>query len=136
MQEHQVTVGGKRHRLPEPFFVLATQNPIEQEGTYPLPEAQLDRFMFNINVDYPDEEEEFQIVKRTTADVAVQLTPTLIGRRDHGAAADRAQGAGGRSRDPLRAAVHAADAPRARARCPTSSTTTSVGAPGRGPAST
>ena len=53
MQEHQVTVGGKRHRLPEPFFVLATQNPIEQEGTYPLPEAQLDRFMFNIHVDYP-----------------------------------------------------------------------------------
>ena len=59
MQEHQVTVGGKRHRLDEPFFVLATQNPIEQEGTYPLPEAQLDRFMFNIFVDYPDEEEEF-----------------------------------------------------------------------------
>jgi MoxR-like ATPase len=69
MQEHQITVGGKRHRLEEPFFVLATQNPIEQEGTYPLPEAQLDRFMFNIFVDYPDEEEEFQIVRQTTADV-------------------------------------------------------------------
>ncbi len=54
MQEHQVTVGGTRHRLPEPFFVLATQNPIEQEGTYPLPEAQLDRFMFNVLVDYPE----------------------------------------------------------------------------------
>ena len=53
MQEHQVTVGGQRHRLSEPFFVLATQNPIEQEGTYPLPEAQLDRFMFNTFVDYP-----------------------------------------------------------------------------------
>jgi MoxR-like ATPase len=77
MQEHQVTVGGKRHRLAEPFFVLATQNPIEQEGTYPLPEAQLDRFMFNIYVDYPDEEEEFQIVKRTTADVDQKLSPTL-----------------------------------------------------------
>jgi MoxR-like ATPase len=77
MQEHQVTVGGRRHRLSEPFFVLATQNPIEQEGTYPLPEAQLDRFMFNIYVDYPDEEEEFQIVKRTTTDVEVKLTPTL-----------------------------------------------------------
>ena len=63
MQEHQVTVGGTRHRLAEPFFVLATQNPIEQEGTYPLPEAQLDRFMFNIRVDYPDEEEELQIVQ-------------------------------------------------------------------------
>src|SRR5262245_49101854 len=60
MQERQVTVGGNRHRLPEPFFVLATQNPIEQEGTYPLPEAQQDRFMFNILVDYPEEEEEFR----------------------------------------------------------------------------
>src|SRR5215470_13386821 len=59
MQEHQVTAGGKQHRLPQPFFVLATQNPIEQEGTYPLPEAQLDRFMFNIHVGYPTEEEEF-----------------------------------------------------------------------------
>ena len=77
MQEHQVTVGGRRHALPEPFFVLATQNPIEQEGTYPLPEAQLDRFMFNVYVDYPDEEEEFQIVRRTTADVEVKVTPTL-----------------------------------------------------------
>ena len=77
MQEHQVTVGGTRHRLAEPFFVLATQNPIEQEGTYPLPEAQLDRFMFNIFVDYPSEEEEFQIVKRTTAAVEHQLAPSL-----------------------------------------------------------
>jgi MoxR-like ATPase len=77
MQEHQVTVGGKRHPLELPFFVLATQNPIEQEGTYPLPEAQLDRFMFNIFVDYPDEEEEFRIVKQTTADVEATITPTL-----------------------------------------------------------
>jgi MoxR-like ATPase len=67
MQEHQVTVGGKRHPLPQPFFVLATQNPIEQEGTYPLPEAQLDRFMFMVHVGYPTEEEEFQIVRLTTA---------------------------------------------------------------------
>ncbi len=96
----------------EPFFVLATQNPIEQEGTYPLPEAQLDRFMFNIFVDYPDEEEEFQIVKRTTADVDVQDHADADGRGDPGAAADRAQGAGGRSRHALRAAVHAADAAR------------------------
>jgi len=66
MQEHQVTVGGTRHRLPDPFFVLATQNPIEQEGTYPLPEAQQDRFMFHILVDYPDEEEEYRIVEMTT----------------------------------------------------------------------
>jgi MoxR-like ATPase len=67
MQERQVTVGGTRHKLPDPFFVLATQNPIEQEGTYPLPEAQQDRFMFNILVDYPDEEEEYKIVETTTS---------------------------------------------------------------------
>jgi MoxR-like ATPase len=67
MQERQVTVGGQRHKLPDPFFVLATQNPIEQEGTYPLPEAQQDRFMFNIFVDYPEEEEEFRIVEMTTS---------------------------------------------------------------------
>jgi len=77
MQEHQVTVGGQRHKLPQPFFVLATQNPIEQEGTYPLPEAQLDRFMFSVFVDYPGENEELEIVKRTTADLDVKVTPTL-----------------------------------------------------------
>jgi len=77
MQEHQVTVGGQRHLLPEPFFVLATQNPIEQEGTYPLPEAQLDRFMFHVWVDYPTADEELQIIKRTTADVEVKITPML-----------------------------------------------------------
>ncbi len=77
MQEHQVTAGGQRHRLEEPFFVLATQNPIEQEGTYPLPEAQLDRFMFHIQVDYPSREEELEIVQRTTSDVEEQLQPTL-----------------------------------------------------------
>jgi MoxR-like ATPase len=79
MQEHQVTAGGKLHRLPQPFFVLATQNPIEQEGTYPLPEAQLDRFMFNINVGYPTEEEEFQIVRLTTMGREVQLSHVLSG---------------------------------------------------------
>jgi MoxR-like ATPase len=67
MQEQQVTVGGTRHRLPDPFFVLATQNPIEQEGTYPLPEAQQDRFMFTVLVDYPEEDEEYRIVERTTS---------------------------------------------------------------------
>jgi MoxR-like ATPase len=67
MQERQVTVGGDRHKLPDPFFVLATQNPIEQEGTYPLPEAQLDRFMLNILVDYPSEGEELDIVRLTTS---------------------------------------------------------------------
>jgi MoxR-like ATPase len=77
MQEHQLTVGGKGHKLSEPFFVLATQNPIEQEGTYPLPEAQLDRFMFNTFVDYPGEEEELEIIKRTTVDVTTEVAPTL-----------------------------------------------------------
>lgn len=67
MQEQAVTAGGLRHRLPDPFFVLATQNPIEQEGTYPLPEAQLDRFMFQVFVKYPTEDEEFEIVRQTTA---------------------------------------------------------------------
>ena len=67
MQERQVTVAGTRHPLPNPFFVLATQNPIEQEGTYPLPEAQQDRFMFKIRVDYPAEDEEFRIIEATTS---------------------------------------------------------------------
>jgi MoxR-like ATPase len=81
MQEYQITAGGRRHQLVQPFFVLATQNPIEHEGTYPLPEAQLDRFMFNTFVDYPEEEEEFDIIRRTTADITVTVTPALSGER-------------------------------------------------------
>jgi MoxR-like ATPase len=77
MQERQVTVGGQRHRLPDPFFVLATQNPIEQEGTYPLPEAQQDRFMFNVLVDYPEEEEEYRIVEMTTSNHVPHLERIL-----------------------------------------------------------
>ncbi len=77
MQEQQVTASGNRHELPRPFFVLATQNPIEQEGTYPLPEAQLDRFMFEVRIDYPNEEEELQIIKQTTADFVPQVTRAL-----------------------------------------------------------
>lgn len=77
MQERQVTVAGKRYNLPEPFFVLATQNPIEQEGTYPLPEAQLDRFMFNLWLDYPTLEEEYNVVKQTTVDTKVKLEKIL-----------------------------------------------------------
>ena len=77
MQEHQVTAGGVQHRLAEPFFVMATQNPIEQEGTYPLPEAQLDRFMFNVFVNYPSETEEFDIVRLTTANRKVELKHVL-----------------------------------------------------------
>ncbi len=81
MQERSVTVAGVRHVLPKPFFVLATQNPIEQEGTYPLPEAQLDRFMFNIQLDYPSYEEEIQVVKNTTAARKVDLTNVLTGEQ-------------------------------------------------------
>lgn len=79
MQEKAVTTAGKTYNLPNPFFVLATQNPIEQEGTYPLPEAQLDRFMFNIWVDYPSFEEELNVVKNTTTDISVNLQPILSG---------------------------------------------------------
>ena len=77
MQEKVVTVGGQTHRLPQPFFVLATQNPIEQEGTYPLPEAQLDRFMFNVFLTYPSFEEELQVVRNTTANRKVELNKIL-----------------------------------------------------------
>ena len=77
MQERHVTAGGKTYALPEPFFVLATQNPIEQEGTYPLPEAQLDRFMFMIHVGYPTEAEELEIVRRTTAEYRPELGQIL-----------------------------------------------------------
>ncbi|MEE8404902.1 MAG: MoxR family ATPase [candidate division Zixibacteria bacterium] len=77
MQEHEVTAAGNTYKLDEPFFVLATQNPIEQEGTYPLPEAQLDRFMFNIMVDYPSGAEEQEIVKSTTAVPDYQLSRVL-----------------------------------------------------------
>ena len=77
MQEKKVSAGGEDHHLQEPFFVLATQNPIEQEGTYPLPEAQLDRFFFNILVDYPSWDEEIEIMKRVTAGPEIQLAPVL-----------------------------------------------------------
>ena len=79
MQEHAVTTAGKTRNLPSPFFVLATQNPIEQEGTYPLPEAQLDRFMFELRVDYPTKDEEEAIVATTTGDVTATVTPVLRG---------------------------------------------------------
>lgn len=77
MQEKCITVSGKTYRLDEPFFVLATQNPIEQEGTYPLPEAQLDRFMFNLQLGYPSYQEEVDIVKNTTVGKEVNVTPVL-----------------------------------------------------------
>ncbi len=77
MQEHKVTAGGKTYTLDEPFFVLATQNPIEQEGTYPLPEAQLDRFMFNLLIEYPSSAEEAEIVKSTTGDIEATLNAAI-----------------------------------------------------------
>jgi MoxR-like ATPase len=79
MQEYFVTIAGVRYDLPKPFFVLATQNPIEQEGTYPLPEAQLDRFMFNIQLDYPSYTQEVEIVKNTTQDVFPKISTVLTG---------------------------------------------------------
>jgi len=79
MQEHQVTAAGQRHSLPEPFFVLATQNPIEMEGTYPLPEAQLDRFMFNVVMDYLPEADELSVVLRTTGGPADSIEPLFTG---------------------------------------------------------
>jgi MoxR-like ATPase len=79
MQEKTVTINGKLHQLPNPFFVLATQNPIEQEGTYALPEAQLDRFMFNVFLDYPSFEEEVDIIKATTSNNKVQLNKIIHG---------------------------------------------------------
>ena len=81
MQERQVSVGRVRHKLANPFFVLATQNPIEQEGTYPLPEAQLDRFMFKVFVKYPNFKEEFEIARRTTGVQADEITPVLTGEQ-------------------------------------------------------
>ena len=77
MGERQVTVGGGRHPLPSPFFVLATQNPIEQEGTYPLPEAQLDRFLLKVCVDYPDLDDEWEVIRRTTGVEKTSITPVL-----------------------------------------------------------
>jgi MoxR-like ATPase len=79
MQEYQVTAGGQRYPLEEPFFVLATQNPIEMEGTYPLPEAQLDRFMFNIVIDYLPENDEVLVVQRTTAGKPEGISPLFTG---------------------------------------------------------
>ncbi len=79
MQERQVTVAGNRHKLPDPFFVLATQNPIEQEGTYPLPEAQQDRFMFTIRVDYPSEADEYTIIESTTSSARPQVERVVTG---------------------------------------------------------
>ena len=81
MQEHSVTIGGQTYPLDEPFFVLATQNPIEQEGTYPLPEAQRDRFLFHVLMDYPDREQERAVIRRTTMDTDESVEPVITGEQ-------------------------------------------------------
>jgi MoxR-like ATPase len=135
MQEHHVTIGEETYPLPEPFFVLATQNPIEQEGTYPLPEAQLDRFMFNIRVNYPSASEEEAIIKRVTGTYKAKIEKQLTGESGAEAAERRAPRPGRRSRRHLRRADRPRDAseggrgPRLRPRMV-------AGAPDRAPGST
>ena len=102
MQEVQVTVGGKTYDLPRPFFVLATQNPIEQEGTYPLPEAQLDRFMFDIRIGYPKPHEELEIAKSTTSDHDFAVSKVLNGAEIGQLQSDRPQAADQRPRRHVR----------------------------------
>ena len=136
MQEKTVTVGGHTLPLDEPFFVLATQNPIEQEGTYPLPEAQRDRFIFLVKVDYPSREEERQIVARTTGTFEVKIEPVLSGAQILDLPENRAQGPGAGPRHgfhPRPGALHASERARARRRLSRSS---SHGAPARAPART
>ena len=98
MQEQHVTVAGTRHDLPKPFHVLATQNPLEQEGTYPLPEAQLDRFLMEIDVDYPDRDAERKILFETTGAEETRPKPAMTRRRSDGGAAAGAPAAGRRIR--------------------------------------
>ena len=107
MQEHRVTIQGRTYQLEEPFFVFATQNPIELEGTYPLPEAQLDRFMFHIIIDHPPEDEELEVVRSTTAIIDPQFERPVIGRRPGRVPAARAPGAGRRAGAALRADARA-----------------------------
>ena len=102
MQEHQVTAGGVRYPLDEPFFVLATQNPIEMEGTYPLPEAQLDRFMFNVQIDYLPEDDEVAVVTQTTSRRPEPIEPLFTGEDVLAFPRDRAQGADRRGSGALR----------------------------------
>ena len=111
MQEYQVTVGGVRYALERPLFVLATENPIEQEGTYPLPEAQLDRFMFNVVIDYPDADDERRILAETTTSARSRGEARHDRRGARGGAHARARAAGCGERRRLRAASDSRDAP-------------------------
>ena len=123
MQEYQVTVGGVRHDLERPLFVLATENPIEQEGTYPLPEAQLDRFMFNVVIDYPDADDERRILAETTTGAESAARPVATGAELEGARTLVRELPAASERGRLRAAPHPRHAPcrpdRARRRCAT-----------------
>ena len=138
MQERQVTVNGVRSPLDRPFFVLATQNPIEQEGTYPLPEAQLDRFMFNVVIEYPTLDEERRILSQTTGNADPAISVVASGdeiERLHAVvrevpAASNAVDFAARLVRATRAAGHAKER---RAPCRTSSSSGCAGAPGRGP---
>ena len=114
MQEHQVTAAGVRYPLEEPFFVLATQNPIEMEGTYPLPEAQLDRFLFNVIVDYLPEDDEVAVVQQTTSRTAEAVIPFVHRPRRDRVPRGRPQGAGRRRRGPLRRAAGRGEPARSR----------------------
>ena len=122
MQEHQVTAAGVRYPLEEPFFVLATQNPIEMEGTYPLPEAQLDRFMFNVIVDYLPEDDEVAVVQQTTSRRPEPIEPLFDGQDVLAVPRGRPQGADRRGPGPLRRPAGGGEPARARTR-PGSSTT-------------
>ena len=114
MQEHRVTIQGRTYKLEEPFYVFATQNPIELEGTYPLPEAQLDRFMFHIVIDHPPEDEEFDVVRTTTAILDPQFERPVSGAGPGRVPAAGAPRAGGRAGDALRARAWCARAGRSR----------------------
>ena len=131
MQEYQVTVNGVRFELDRPLFVLATQNPIEQEGTYPLPEAQLDRFMFNVVIDYPTAEEERQILAATTGNRDPADRRRRVRRRHRAAARGRARRAGGRERHRLRGQAGSRDPSRRRSADDAARLRPQVGAMGR-----
>ena len=114
MQEHRVTIQGRTYTLEEPFYVFATQNPIELEGTYPLPEAQLDRFMFHIVIEHPPEDEEYNVVRTTTAILDPKFERPVTGAGSRRVPAAGAPRAGGRAGDALRAARSCARAGRRR----------------------
>jgi MoxR-like ATPase len=111
MQERTVSYAGVTHALPSPFFVLATQNPLEQAGTYPLPEAQLDRFLLHIRVEYPSEREEYDILAQTTGTASAQVPQVMHGRRSAGAAGARARSAPGPGSDGVDHATRAREPP-------------------------